>query len=70
MTEPKKKWWQSTTIFSGIGSIAVGIFLITQGGIETGIASIVTGVGAILGRVTATKEIAGTSETPKAPEGN
>lgn len=66
MDKPKKKWFFSKTIWSGIGSIGVGIFLITQGGIETGIASIVTGVGAIFGRVTATKEIAGTSEAPKA----
>jgi len=58
MKNPKgKRWWKSSAVWSGLGTIAVGIFSIVTGNVIGGIGAIATGAGAIFGRVTATQEI-------------
>jgi len=49
----KKKFWLSKTFWSGIGTIATGVYLVVQGNVPEGIATIITGVGAIAGRTVA-----------------
>ena len=55
--KPGKRWFRSRTIWAGIGSVGVGIFTILKGDAVNGILTITTGLGAIFGRATATKEI-------------
>lgn len=62
-----KRWYKSSGIWSGIGSVAIGIFSILTGNVIGGIAGIAAGAGAIFGRATATQEITVAPEKPITP---
>lgn len=59
----KKSYWRSKTVWSGLGSIGVGIFMIVTGNIPEGILAIASGGGAIFGRAKATTVL--TTKTDK-----
>lgn len=52
-----KRFYKSTTFWSGLATIATGIYLIVTGNIPEGILTIGTGLGAIAGRAKATKPL-------------
>ena len=52
-----KRFYKSTTFWSGLATIATGIYLIVTGNIPEGILTIGTGLGAIAGRSRATKPL-------------
>lgn len=52
-----KKWYKSSTIWGGIGSIATGIWLVYTKEVPAGIAAITAGVTTMIGRKKATKKI-------------